>query len=147
MIHVARREKIALYCVFGIGAFATAISCVRLQSIYVFTFSKDPFHDSIPVNLWSVIEVNSAIICATIPSLKPLFRFRRLVEMAKKNSNYEYHGNERSGDLDASGEAKNAARRWSDKAVGRDPVQPVRASIDSEGSIELQTISEVYLRI
>lgn len=99
-LRIRQREKVALYGVFGIGIFATALSVVRLQSIYTFTLSKDPFHDGILVNLWSMIEVNSAIICASIPAMKPLFtpqQFLAGIRSSKNKSGYEYHDNERSG--------------------------------------------------
>jgi hypothetical protein len=57
---------------FGVGAFACVASIVRLHTIYLFTLSKDPFHDGIKVNLWSMIEVNTAIFCASVPALRPV---------------------------------------------------------------------------
>ncbi|ORY60281.1 uncharacterized protein BCR38DRAFT_460182 [Pseudomassariella vexata] len=85
-IHICRREKYGLYCVFGIGIFATALSIVRLQSIYTYTLSIDPIHDGILINLWSIIEINSAIVCANIPALKILFTPRLLIEQTRTNN-------------------------------------------------------------
>lgn len=67
------KEKVALVVIFGIGLFATIMSIVRLHTIYIYTLAEDPVRDGILVNLWSVIEVNAAIICASVPALKPLF--------------------------------------------------------------------------
>lgn len=48
-----------------------------------------------------MIEVNSALVCASIPALKPLFKPCRLLKNAKnghnRRSGYEYHGTDRSG--------------------------------------------------
>lgn len=66
------REKVALIVIFGLGVFSATASIVRLYSIRIFTLSKDPFFDVTPVNLWSMIEVNIAIVCASIPALKCL---------------------------------------------------------------------------
>ncbi|KAF2459140.1 hypothetical protein BDY21DRAFT_362619 [Lineolata rhizophorae] len=66
------REKLALFVVFGMGVFSCVASIVRLHTIYQYTLSSDPFYDSVQVNLWSMIEINIAIACASIPSLKPL---------------------------------------------------------------------------
>lgn len=42
-------------------------SIIRLYTIKVFASSKDPFYDGVPINIWSMIEVNVAIICASVP--------------------------------------------------------------------------------
>lgn len=66
------REKLALFLIFGLGIISTIASIVRLQSLRIFTLSNDPFYDSLPINTWSMIEVNIGILCASIPTLKPL---------------------------------------------------------------------------
>ena len=102
-INRPRNEKIALVCVFGVGTFATIVGMVRLHTIYTYTLAADPFQQSILVNLWSVIEVNVAIACASAPALKPLFtpqalRDARLGSSAQpKHSGYQYHSRDRSG--------------------------------------------------
>ena len=54
------------------GIFSCIASIVRLQSIYRFTLSTEPFRDGIPVNLWSIIEIAVAMICASLPALKQM---------------------------------------------------------------------------
>ncbi|KAI2480482.1 hypothetical protein Ptr902_07521 [Pyrenophora tritici-repentis] len=66
------REKIALYIIFGLGIVSLLASVLRLQSLRVLTLSNDPFYDSLPINTWSMVEVNIGILCASIPTLKPL---------------------------------------------------------------------------
>ena len=66
------REKLALIVIFSLGIVSTIASIVRLQSLRIFTLSKDPFYDSLPINTWSMVEVNIGILCASIPTLKPL---------------------------------------------------------------------------
>ncbi|KAF2732097.1 hypothetical protein EJ04DRAFT_408856, partial [Polyplosphaeria fusca] len=93
-----KREKIALVGVFSLGVFSTIASIVRLHSIRIFTESKDPFFDSVPVNLWSMIEVNIGIWCASIPALKALVnRGQRERSRAAGNSGYKYHSRDKSG--------------------------------------------------
>lgn len=97
-----RQEKIALVCVFGIGIFATIVAIVRLHTIYTYTLATDPFQQSILVNLWSVIEINVAVICASAPALKALFSPRELLKARQgstphKHSGYEFHSKERTG--------------------------------------------------
>jgi hypothetical protein len=109
LIHINRpkHEKIALMAIFGVGMFATITSIIRLHTIYTYTLAKDPFQESILVNLWSVIETNTAIVCASVPALKPLFTPAQLRaarenasgsgSSAPKRSDYHYHSQERSG--------------------------------------------------
>ncbi|KAK0643079.1 hypothetical protein B0T16DRAFT_176632 [Cercophora newfieldiana] len=81
-----RRDKIALFLIFGAGAFACVASIVRLYSIRIYTQSDDPFRDGIPVNLWSIIEVTVAISCASVPALKPIFsRHQRAATRAARS--------------------------------------------------------------
>ncbi|KAJ4415021.1 hypothetical protein N0V82_007603 [Gnomoniopsis sp. IMI 355080] len=79
------KEKIALVCIFGAGTFAAIMSIVRLQSIYQFTLSTDPSRDGIPVNLYSMLEVNTAILCASVPALKPIFTWRKVQNFRHPN--------------------------------------------------------------
>ncbi|KAK7921294.1 hypothetical protein PG985_009316 [Apiospora marii] len=72
-LQIRRRDRYVLYGVFGAGIFATAMSCVRLYSIYTYTLSADPFMDGSLINVWSMIEINVGIMCASVPALKPLF--------------------------------------------------------------------------
>ncbi|KAK1689348.1 integral membrane protein [Colletotrichum godetiae] len=94
-----RREKIALGIIFGVGVFATITSIVRLHTIYTYTLAKDLFQESILINIWSMLEINVGIICASVPALKPLFTPRALREAANRNKPgaYQYHSQERSG--------------------------------------------------
>jgi hypothetical protein len=58
--------------------------------------SKDPFFDSVPINTWSMVEINIGIWCASIPALKALFS-KAVRERTQHASGYQYHGTERSG--------------------------------------------------
>ncbi|CAI6336646.1 unnamed protein product [Periconia digitata] len=67
------RERLAVYSVFGLGFFGTICAIVRFNYLVIVTKSKDPFYDSLPINVWSVIEVNVGLVCACMPTLRPLF--------------------------------------------------------------------------
>jgi hypothetical protein len=67
------REKLALYFVFSLGLFTTICSIVRYQYLRLFTISTDPFAATLPINTWSMVEVSVAILCASLPTLRPLF--------------------------------------------------------------------------
>ncbi|KAF2258476.1 hypothetical protein CC78DRAFT_587068 [Lojkania enalia] len=65
--------RLALFFIFGLGVFSTIASIVRLYYLRVFTISDDPFYESMPINTWSIVEVNVGIVCASLPTLRPLF--------------------------------------------------------------------------
>ncbi|CAN9298846.1 unnamed protein product [Alternaria alternata] len=89
-----RREKFALVIIFSLGAFSCIASIVRLYSIGVYTESEDPFFDSVPINVWSMVEINVGILCASIPATKALFS--KAQRHRTHNGSYQYHSRERS---------------------------------------------------
>lgn len=54
-LQIRRRNRYVLYGVFGAFAFATAMSCVRLYSIYTYTLAEDPFMEGSLVSSFVVI--------------------------------------------------------------------------------------------
>jgi hypothetical protein len=90
-----KREKAALVGIFSLGVFSCIASIVRLHAIRIYTESKDPFYDSVPINLWSMVEVNIGIYCASIPSLKALFSSKQ--RDRSRNGTYQYHSRGKSG--------------------------------------------------
>jgi hypothetical protein len=93
-----KREKAALVGIFCLGAFSCFASIVRLHSIRIYTESKDPFFDSVPINLWSMVEVNIGIYCASIPACKALFSSAQH-QRSKTDASYQYHSRGRSGKM------------------------------------------------
>jgi len=53
---------------------ACIISGFRLQTLYPSTTSKDPSWDKIPSAIYGIIEVNVGIACASVVTLRPLYR-------------------------------------------------------------------------
>ncbi|KAI3325761.1 hypothetical protein HD806DRAFT_456393 [Xylariaceae sp. AK1471] len=90
-LKISRHNRYVLYGIFGVGGFATAMSCVRLYSIHIYTLAEDPFKDGVLVNLWSMVEVNIAIVCASIPALKPLVAPKKLLDERRKRRGYSSH--------------------------------------------------------
>lgn len=90
-LKVSRHSRHVLYGIFGVGAFATAMSIVRLYSIHIYTLAEDPFKDGVLVNIWSMVEVNIAIVCASIPALKPLMAPKKLLDERRKRRGYSSH--------------------------------------------------------
>ncbi|KAJ8130812.1 hypothetical protein O1611_g2818 [Lasiodiplodia mahajangana] len=90
-LKISQHSRYVLYGLFGVGGFATAMSCVRLYSIHIYTLAEDPFKDGVLVNLWSMVEVNIAIVCASIPALKPLVAPKKLLSQWRQRRGYSSH--------------------------------------------------------
>ncbi|KAF2102286.1 hypothetical protein NA57DRAFT_54204 [Rhizodiscina lignyota] len=119
-------EKLALVFIFGMGIFSATASIVRLYSIRVFTQSKDPFHDAVPVNLWSMVEVNVAIICASIPALKCL------VSRNQRDRTRGYTADKKSGS------SMITSRSGTHRADGAERLKSSRESSDSMKKIRME---------
>jgi hypothetical protein len=72
-LQIAKRQKIALVGILTIGWFVCIISIIRLYVLVVFfQHPDDPAYYGAPNAYWSSIEMNLAIVCASLPALKPL---------------------------------------------------------------------------
>ncbi|KAF2689161.1 hypothetical protein K458DRAFT_291797 [Lentithecium fluviatile CBS 122367] len=66
------RLKKVLLVVFALGGFVCLSSIIRLQSLVRIANSPDPTYDNPNAAMFSAIEVNIGILCACLPSLRPL---------------------------------------------------------------------------
>ncbi|PSN63289.1 hypothetical protein BS50DRAFT_109155 [Corynespora cassiicola Philippines] len=71
-LQLPRKQRIGVSLVFALGFFVCVISIVRLKALYAATMSTDSTFDNYDIAIWSVVEVNSAVIGACLPTLKPL---------------------------------------------------------------------------
>ncbi|KAF7502700.1 hypothetical protein GJ744_005239 [Endocarpon pusillum] len=71
-VKVPRRQKIALMFVFAVGGFVVVSGMVRLYSLKVAQDTPDPSYDNFGAAVWSSIECNIGIVCASLPYFKPL---------------------------------------------------------------------------
>ncbi|KAJ4990692.1 hypothetical protein SVAN01_03923 [Stagonosporopsis vannaccii] len=72
-LQIPRRQKFALLGVLTIGWFVCIVSILRVVAIKEFTkHQDDSTYYSAPAAYWSSIEANLAIVCASLPTLKPL---------------------------------------------------------------------------
>lgn len=69
-----RREKFGLIAVFVTGFFVCFISILRIVWLRQLSSSKDFTSDLAIIAIWSCIEVNTAIICACVTTLRPMYR-------------------------------------------------------------------------
>ncbi|KAL2821973.1 hypothetical protein BJX63DRAFT_427333 [Aspergillus granulosus] len=69
-LQLPSRQKVALMCIFALGAFVLVTSILRLQSLLVVSDSKDTTYDNVGAATWSAVECNVAIICACLPATR-----------------------------------------------------------------------------
>ncbi|CAF3511597.1 unnamed protein product [Fusarium graminearum] len=74
-LQIAWRIKVVLMGVFAAGAVACIVAIIRLHSLWAYSsvsISQRPAK-GVDIAIWSGLECNIAIMCACVPSLKPLF--------------------------------------------------------------------------
>ena len=77
MLHnfdIDRRKKIALYSVFSLGLLVVAMGSVRTYYLSELGYNYDITWTGFNVFIWSDLEVQFSIICASLPVLRVLFR-------------------------------------------------------------------------
>ncbi|KAI9150545.1 Satratoxin biosynthesis SC9 cluster protein [Paramyrothecium foliicola] len=73
-LQLSTSKKMGLVFMFCLGSFACVTSMVRLKYLVAFARTKDPSYDNVSLVIWSVIELSCALICASLPALRPLLR-------------------------------------------------------------------------
>ncbi|KAM5368492.1 hypothetical protein ACJZ2D_009469 [Fusarium nematophilum] len=66
------RQKIAILSMFCLGFFTCAISVIRIFTLKRAAETTDPTYDLSGLACWSSVELNTGIICASLPTLRPL---------------------------------------------------------------------------
>ncbi|KAF1998192.1 hypothetical protein P154DRAFT_495822 [Amniculicola lignicola CBS 123094] len=69
-LRLPRREKIFMCLLMALGLFASAGAIMRTLQIQGFYTSRDLFRKNVNISLWAVVEMQFALIAATIPTLK-----------------------------------------------------------------------------
>ncbi|KAL4903494.1 hypothetical protein BDW74DRAFT_168999 [Aspergillus multicolor] len=71
-LELPRKQKVALISIFAVGGFVCITSICRLISLKRISDSSDPTYDNVGAATWSAVECNVGIICACLPTLRPL---------------------------------------------------------------------------
>ncbi|KAG9231474.1 hypothetical protein BJ875DRAFT_406887 [Amylocarpus encephaloides] len=72
-LQLPKRQKYALIMVFAVGGFVVVTGCIRLYYLQGAQASQDPSYDNVGGAVWSSIESNIGVVCASLPHFKPLF--------------------------------------------------------------------------
>ncbi|EOD45288.1 Integral membrane protein [Neofusicoccum parvum] len=73
-LNVPKKQKFALMGIFALGAFGCVTSILRLRSLYAVADSTDTSYDNVDAAVWSNVEINVAIMCASLPTFKALVK-------------------------------------------------------------------------
>ncbi|KAF8855779.1 hypothetical protein BDZ45DRAFT_746064 [Acephala macrosclerotiorum] len=66
------KQKVGLMMIFALGGFVCLVSILRLHSLYVVSISEDTTWANTEAAIWSSIEINTGIVCASLPTIKPV---------------------------------------------------------------------------
>jgi hypothetical protein len=86
-LRIKRGQKIVIVCIVSLGWLAVAASVLRVVRLSTLLHSPDPSWASYDITIWSAVEINTGIICASAPAIKPLLATVMPKFMAKLSSN------------------------------------------------------------
>ncbi|KAJ4986553.1 integral membrane protein [Stagonosporopsis vannaccii] len=72
-LNLPRRQKWGLWIVFGLGGFVCVVSILRLTMVHKAVHEGKLTLSGTYAVVWSTVELNVAIICASLLVMKPLF--------------------------------------------------------------------------
>ncbi|KAF2174994.1 hypothetical protein K469DRAFT_703488 [Zopfia rhizophila CBS 207.26] len=158
-LQLPRKQKIGVGLVFALGflyvTFSSAypsklmshsvciISIVRLYALHKGTTTLDPTYDNFAIAIWSVVEVNGAIIGACLPTLKPLISRvwpKLLSSGASRHHTYHQHS---TGIDDTTAHTSKGTRARSRVASGTTPDFSSATEILGDDDIVVLTEIEV----
>ncbi|TLS22772.1 uncharacterized protein PpBr36_06723 [Pyricularia pennisetigena] len=84
-LHINGTQKLVLMGIFSLGFFACAISVIRLRYLVV---AEDVTWDNTVPSVWSTTEVSIGLLCACLPTLRPLVGriFPKLISTFNKST-------------------------------------------------------------
>ncbi|KAI8277463.1 hypothetical protein K4K56_000584 [Colletotrichum sp. SAR 10_98] len=85
------KVKSAVIGVLSLGIFATVAAVIKISFLPNYGKHGDFLFDSSDITIWTTVEICTAIIAASIPCLKPLFRAILAGSSAKYTSQYNNH--------------------------------------------------------
>ncbi|RDW71748.1 hypothetical protein BP5796_07782 [Coleophoma crateriformis] len=73
-LRISAREKAGIITLFAIGGATCIVTILRLNSLIIVTRQTKFSRDNRFVAVWSAIEITTAILCASLPGIRPLFK-------------------------------------------------------------------------
>ncbi|KAK5133893.1 hypothetical protein LTR08_007122 [Meristemomyces frigidus] len=146
-LRLARKQKAPLVLVFLLGFCICGVSLARLATVFVISEHGELVVSGIWAIIWSTVEANVGIICASLLALKPLIAalFPKLVE-EEKGAIPKYCMQVRTVRGDEAGEAGDGdedrgRKRWrsADEATLVEP--PTPSTVKTQEEIQLKRCS------
>ncbi|KAH7242043.1 hypothetical protein BKA59DRAFT_479994 [Fusarium tricinctum] len=88
------KKKIGVAAMFIVGTFVTIVSIIRLQFLVGLGSSHNITYDQTDISIWSTVEINIGIICASMPALRVILvrAFPALAGSSYDSSKYNNYG-------------------------------------------------------
>ncbi|KAF8249102.1 hypothetical protein K440DRAFT_599241 [Wilcoxina mikolae CBS 423.85] len=138
-VQIARRKRIAICSILGVGSLAAAASIVKTTYLHSYGKTGDFLWDSVNIAVWTTIENDVAIISASMPALKPLFS--KILEKTV----YSYSsrtGGSQGHSLSALGQNSKVVGITNDIRAGRDRNSKRGTKLDNESEEGIIGISK-----
>ena len=71
-LSMVKHKKLEVLGIFSIGAIAVVASAIRISTIHQLSYSRDLTWDGYALSVWSAVELNVGMICASLLAIKPL---------------------------------------------------------------------------
>ncbi|KAK0656877.1 hypothetical protein B0T16DRAFT_315824 [Cercophora newfieldiana] len=137
-LNLQKSQKLMLLGIFSLGFFTCAISIIRIQYLKL---SPDVTWDNVESSCWSISELCSGIICACLPTLRPLL-IKVIPSMGTRNinSNYKQHASGRDGTFEGTGGSGTGRMKSVETSSSRGIVYPedieLQGDSDSDKGIQ-----------
>ncbi|KAJ5337701.1 hypothetical protein N7452_004429 [Penicillium brevicompactum] len=95
-LQLPRMQKFALIGIFAIGVLVVVTSILRLSSLREVANSPDTSYSNVGAAYWTAAECNVAIICASLPFLRPIIS-RIFPKLLSTNSYNRYQSTRPAG--------------------------------------------------
>ncbi|KAL8942327.1 MAG: hypothetical protein Q9211_001444 [Gyalolechia sp. 1 TL-2023] len=153
-LHLPRAQKLALTSIFILGAFVIGVSITRFTVLLKLNLvSPDITWNYVDNQIWTAVESHVGIICACLPSLRPLlnvFLFGSVDRTRGSRSDGKSHGGRGDRSYDRWGSnveshaiaVSNSTRDLADKESGRDYTQ-----VSFEGQREGSSMSVTNIEL
>ncbi|KAF5001159.1 hypothetical protein FGRMN_1183 [Fusarium graminum] len=145
------KKKIGVGMMFGVGIFVTIMSILRLTAVIKAGTGKtgNSTWEYVAVSKWSTIELNVAIMCACLPSLRVLLvrLFPKILGTSLRSGYYNYGSNKpTTGNTHKSESRSQSAYVTSQRGdTHRQRVDPNGITIDRRYDVEFGESDETYL--
>ncbi|OGM47964.1 integral membrane protein (Pth11) [Aspergillus bombycis] len=93
-LQTSLRQRMLLMVVFGTGSFCCVVAILRIVTMMPYIHSNDFTHFKVTLANWCMIEINVGIICACLPTMRPLLArsFPRIFSSIDRSNNKNYKG-------------------------------------------------------